>query len=106
MPQGGWRDLAVDVPQPVLFQRDDGTIADVDDLLRRIGLRTTDFSDAPTHKPKPLKDPTRCKNGHLWADHEYKIPGRLTRYCKACKDDSRMRARASAKASAERLKAA
>ncbi len=106
IPGGGWATLAVDSAAPAHMTSElTGERINLDEMLRRIGMRTTDFNGAPSHQPKIVKDTAHCKHGHDWSEYVYVIPGTTTRICRKCKDDSRLRARASAKASHERRKA-
>jgi hypothetical protein len=77
-----------------------GERIDLDKMLLGLHLMRTDFNGAPSHKVHVA--PIHCRHGHLWTEHGYRIPGTTTRICLKCKDDSRLRARASAKASKER----
>jgi hypothetical protein len=99
----GWTVLAQPDAAPAHMTSElTGERIDLDEMLRRIGLRTSDFNGAPSHKPKVVKDTAHCKHGHDWSEYVYVIPGTTTRICRKCKDDSRLRAQASAKASKAR----
>jgi hypothetical protein len=102
---GGWTSLAVESQQPAHMTNERGEVIDLDGMLRALHLMRTDFNGAPSHRPKVVRDPDRCSHGHPWAEYEYHVPGGY-RICRKCKDDSRLRARASAKASHERRKSA
>jgi hypothetical protein len=87
---GGWQTLAVDSPQPAHLVNERGERIDLDLMLKRLHLMSTDFDGAPSHK-KEL--PTHCKYGHPMTDDNISRNGSGGRLCKTCQRASAIASR-------------